>query len=98
METQDNFAPYAPVENVLRVLNKARAGGLRGAIDSAFLIQLGINDSMAPRTIRTLTFLGFIGGDGNPTLLFEKYVQASDEEAPTVLRQALEQAYALIFR
>jgi hypothetical protein len=98
METQDNFAPYPPIENVLRVLSKARSGGIRGPIDTNFLIQLGINDSMAPRTIRALGFLGFIDGNGKATPLFEKYVQASDEEAATVLRQALEQAYAAIFR
>jgi hypothetical protein len=98
METQDYFAPYAPTENVLRVLNKARGGGVRGPIDTPFLIQLGINDSMAPRAIRTLSFLGFIENDGAATPLLEEYVRADDEEAKRVLRQAVETAYALIFR
>ena len=62
METQDSFAPYAPVENVLRVLNKARAGALRGVIDTNYLIQLGINDSMAPRAIRALVELDWVTG------------------------------------
>jgi hypothetical protein len=97
-ETQDTFAPYAPTENVLRVLNKARAGGLRGAIDTAFLIQLGINDSMAPRTIRALHFLGFIQADGNPTPHLAEYVQASDEQAQTLLKQAIVRSYAMVLR
>lgn len=98
METHDNFAPYAPTENVLRVLNKARSGGLRGAIDVPYLTQLGIEQSMAPRSVRALRFLGFIQEDGNLTSLMEQYVRASDEEAQTLLRGAIEGAYALVLR
>jgi hypothetical protein len=98
MEPQDNFAPYAPTENVLRVLSKARAGGLRGGIDNDFLIQLGINDSMAPRTLRALAFLGFINGDGTPTDDLRLYVEAGDEEATAILRQVVLRSYAIIFR
>lgn len=98
METQENFAPYAPTENVLRVLNKARGGNVRGPIDTNYLIQLGINDSMAPRAIRALAFLGFIDNDGNTAPRLDEYIKANDEEARRVLRQALEDAYHLIFR
>jgi len=98
METQENFAPYAPLENVLRVLVKARSGSGRGVIDTPYLIQLGVNDSMAPRAVRTLAFLGFIGEDGNPTPLLDEYVEGSEDEARMVLRQALERSYASIFR
>ncbi len=34
---QENFAPYAAPENVLRVLEKVHANGLRGKIDLPFL-------------------------------------------------------------
>jgi hypothetical protein len=98
METQENFAPYAPTENVLRVLSKARSGGLRGPIDVPYLTQLGIEQSMAPRSVRALRFLGLIQDDGNPTSLMEQYIQASDEESQTLLRGAIERSYALVLR
>jgi hypothetical protein len=98
VETQDNFAPYAPTENVLRILNKARAGSLRGTIDVPYLTQLGIEQSMAPRSVRALRFLGFIQDDGNPTSLLEQYIRASDEDAHALLKGAIERSYAMILR
>jgi hypothetical protein len=98
MDAQENFAPYAPTENVLRVLGKVRSSGLRGAVNSEFLIQLGINDSMAPRTIRALEFLGFVAVDGSATPKLEQYVVAGDGEAQALLLQAVVDSYAMIFR
>lgn len=98
METADtSFKPYAAPENIVRVLNRVRKGGVR-RVDSDFLTQIGIGEGMVARTLRTLLFLGFTNEDGSLTQLFEDYVVASDAEAQAVLLGAIRRAYDVIFR
>jgi hypothetical protein len=64
----------------------------------AFLLQLGINDSMVPRTIRALEFLGFVQEDGQPTPLLTQYIEANDEDAQRLMHQAIVRSYAFVLR
>ncbi|MGA3038382.1 MAG: DUF5343 domain-containing protein [Vulcanimicrobiaceae bacterium] len=97
MEQDTNFKPYAAPENIVRILQRVRKGGVK-RVDPDFMRQIGIGDGMIPRTHRALNFLGFTDNDGVLTPLFERYVVASDEEAKQVLAGALRTAYEVIFR
>lgn len=90
--------PYAPPENIGRILSKVRQSGVR-KLDTEFLSQLGIHVAMAPRSIRTLEFLGFTDKDGNPEPLLQQYYAAgSDEDAQALLANSIKSSYAIIFR
>src|ERR1700722_15507793 len=94
------FAPYAPPENVLRVLERVHKNGLRGKVDADFLGQLGIGESMTARTIRALEFLGFTRAEdeGASTSLLEQYIVSSDVDAQALLAEAIRKSYEIIFR
>jgi len=91
-------APYAAPENVMRVLQKVRQTGLRGAVDTDYLRQLGINEGMISRTFGALQFLGFLDADGTPTTLLERFKVADDSEWQAILEEAIRSSYAEIFR
>jgi hypothetical protein len=93
-----HFAPYASPENVVRVLDKVRANGLKGDIDEHFLLQLAIGEGMIARTLRAFEFLGFIEKGGSPTERLKAYIVSDDDEAKSILGTALLSAYDLIFR
>jgi Family of unknown function (DUF5343) len=97
MDNLENFAPYAAPENVLRVLARARKGGV-GKIDPDFLLQIGIGDGMVARTQRALEYLGFVTDDGTLTPLMTRYIEANDEDAQAVLLSAIRDAYAVVLR
>ncbi len=97
---ENNSAPYAPPENVLRVLDRVHRSGLRGKIDVDFLGQLGIGDGMVTRTLRALEFLGFTqaGDEGAPTPLLEQYIVSGESDAQALLAEAIRKSYDAIFR
>jgi hypothetical protein len=97
MDNLENFAPYASPENVLRVLARARKGGVN-KIDPDFLLQIGIGDGMVARTQRALEYLGFVSEDGSLTPLMTRYVEASEDDAQAVLLSAIRDAYAVVLR
>ena len=96
---QENFAPYAAPENVLRVLDKVHKNGLRGKIDVPFMTQLGIGEPMAYRVLRALEFLGFTSAEdeGAPSPLLEQYVVSGEDDARSLLQEAVRKSYAGIF-
>jgi hypothetical protein len=95
-----NMAPYAAPENVLRVLEKVHKNGLRGKIDPDFLGQLGINEAMVNRVIRTMEFLGFTdpADEGARTPLLDQYIVSSEDDARALLGEAIRKSYEVIFR
>lgn len=97
MENSENFAPYAAPENVVRVLARARKGGVT-RIDPDFLLQIGIGDGMVARTQRAMEYLGFVTEDGSLTPLMGRYVEASEDDAQAVLLSAIRDAYAVVLR
>jgi hypothetical protein len=98
MESLERFAPYAAPENVIRVLDRLHANGVKGPIDADYLTQIGIGAGMAPRTLRALDFLSFRNPDGTATDRLQSYITASPAEAPQVLAAALKSSYDVIFR
>jgi len=98
--TQENFAPYAAPENVLRVLEKVHKNGLRGKVDADFMTQLGINEGMIGRTQRALEFLGFTdpADEGAQTPLLSQYIVSGEEDAKALLQEAIRKSYEMVFR
>ena len=97
MEAQ-KVGPYAPPENVGRVLAKVRQSGVR-TLDTDFLSQLGIHVAMAPRTIRALEFLGFTDKAGVPApLLQQYYAAATEDDAKALLANAIKSSYEIVWR
>jgi len=90
--------PYAPPENVTRILSRVRQSGIR-KLDTAYLGQLGMNEAMAPRSLRALQFLGFIDKTGAPLqTLADYYAATSDEAACELFAAAIRSSYEVIFR
>lgn len=98
MDTMENTAPYAAPENIERILERVHKSGLKGKVDTDFLMQLGINDTMIPRTLRTLEFLGLIEKDGSSTSTLDQFIVSDEDGAKAILREAIQTSYAMIFR
>jgi hypothetical protein len=98
VDTADNQAPYASPENVERILDRVLKSGLKGKIDTDFLIQLGINETMIPRTLRALEFLGLIENDGTATPTLSQFIVSDEAGSKAILREAVQTAYTMIFR
>lgn len=96
MSTDSKFSPYAAPENVVRVLERVRKGGVK-RLDEDFLISIGINEGMINRTLRALEFLGFRNPDGTATNLLDRYKVLGDEDARALLLEAIRTAYEPIF-
>jgi hypothetical protein len=94
---RSDYAPYAPPENIARILRRVRSHGLPARFDADYLRQLGIAEGNIQRDLRALEFLGLTTG-GNPTRLAEQLQQAPENEWRSVLAATLQQAYRPIFQ
>ena len=97
MENSPTFAPYASPENIIRVFERVRRGGVK-RVDDDFLTQIGIGDGMLNRTQRALEFIAFTNPDGTLTQLADRFVVASEEESKAILQDSLRRSYDSIFR
>jgi len=93
----DNFAPYAPPENVLRVIERIRKAGLPPKLNAEYLSQLGLNEAIIPRVLRSLDFLGLSDG-GKTTDLAQSVAITGETEWPSVFQGMLRLAYDFVFR
>jgi len=94
---EEQFAPYAPAKSVLLPINRYRERGLNWPLTAKSLEQIGVPDSMAPRTLQALRFLGLVGEDDQPTESFKRIKQASEEEYPSQLAEVIRAAYLPVF-
>lgn len=64
----EKYAPYAPLGNVVAVLDRLRGGWKPETIDVNDVIASGVSGGNAPRTLAALEFLGLIepGGRASP--------------------------------
>jgi hypothetical protein len=93
----DGTAPYAPAENVLLVIRRAREKGLPEVLTTQELIRLSVAEGNATRTLRALRFLGLVDNDGRRTPHFDRLCRASTAEYPQILSEILRMAYKDIF-
>lgn len=88
--------PYAPTANVIAMLNRFRTRNLPEKIDSEYLRDAGITDSLNPRVLFALRFLGFIDDDA-PTSILRSIARSTDEEYQTILAGVLRDTYRDVF-
>lgn len=90
-------APYAPVDNVLRVIHRLRERGLPELLSFGALQSIGIPAGNAPRTLAALRFLGLVGEEDQRTDRMEQLRRATTDQYQEVLAHILRDAYEPIF-
>jgi hypothetical protein len=96
-DSSTQSAPYAPVDNVLKVVRRFRERGLPAQLSAQELERLGIPAGNAPRTLVSLKFLGLVEEDGQRTQVFDRLGKASTDEYPQMFAEILRSAYAPVF-
>lgn len=92
-----DFAPYAPVKNVLDVIARRRNRGLPDQITPQVLDSIGVPVGNVPRTLQALRFLGLIRDNGTHTEVFDRLARANESEYPATLADIVRHAYNLVF-
>ena len=90
-------APYAPVDNVLKVIRRLRERGLPSPLTLLELERLGIPSGNAPRTLAALRFLGLIEEDGQRSETFDRLGKANTDEYAGLLAEIVRAAYSPVF-
>ena len=94
----DDFAPYAPVGNILELLHRFRKQGLPDPLSTAELDRLGIPEGNLGRVSQTLRFLGLIDEEGKRTEKFDVLGKASTDQYQSTLKQIVEDGYHSVFK
>jgi hypothetical protein len=92
---QDGRAPYASTGSIQKVIEKHRQMGLP-TVNLQKLQQIGVTESLAPRTMYTLEALGFYDGNGNITPEFDALKRVPEHDFRPRLAALLREAYAPI--
>jgi hypothetical protein len=92
---QEGRAPYASMGSVQKVIEKHRQVGLQN-VTLQRLQQIGITESLAPRTLSALEALGFYDGNGNITPEFDALRKVPEHDFKPRLSALLREAYAPI--
>ena len=93
----DTNRPYGPGANTVAVLHRLRTRNLPERIDMEYLIDAGIPEGTASRTLFALRFLGLISERGEPTQQLRTIHTSTDEEYRTTLEALVRNAYADVF-
>jgi hypothetical protein len=93
----EGTAPYAPAENVLLIIRRAREKGSPEVLTTQELIRLSVAEGNATRVLRALRFLGLVDNDGRRTPNFDRLCRAITAEYPQILSEILRMAYKDIF-
>jgi uncharacterized protein DUF5343 len=91
-------APYAPPATVMQVITAFRDRGLSTPITSDVLLRASINESLVPRTLRSLELLELIDDAGNPTPALEGLRRATAEDFRKRLEELVRGVYAEVFK
>lgn len=91
-------APYGPPAAVLTVINGFRDRGLATPFTHEVLLRAGINDSIVPRTLKSLEGLDLIDKDGAPTQQMEGLRRATTDDFPARLEEVVRSVYAEVFQ
>ena len=91
------FAPYAPVRNVLDAITRRRQRGLPDPVTIQVLESISIPAGNTARTLQALRFLGLMHDDGSHTEAFGSLARASEAEYPELLAEVVRGAYHSVF-
>jgi Family of unknown function (DUF5343) len=92
---QDSRGAYGSTGSIIKVIEKHRQMGLP-TMSLQRLQQIGVTEALAPRTLHTLTFLGFYDDSGHVTPEFDALRHAQDHDFKPRLAALLQEAYAPI--
>jgi hypothetical protein len=92
---QQTRGPYASTGSIIKVIEKHRDVGLQ-TMSLQRLQAIGITEALAPRTLQTLTFLGFYDDSGGVTPEFDALRHAHEHDFKPRLAALLREAYAPI--
>jgi len=95
--SDEKFAPYASIGNVISVIRRYRDYGTPKIIDLTEMQKAGVSEGNASRTLVTLRFLGLIEENGEPSPLFLQLNKARSDEYSKVLGDIVRNAYTEIF-
>jgi hypothetical protein len=90
---RDTFVPYAPPSAVLAVIQFYRKRDVPPSVNVTNLQQIGVTESLAPRTMAALKFLNLLHDDGTTSDQFRAIRYANDDDYQQVLTGILEAAY-----
>jgi hypothetical protein len=93
----ENYAPYAPTKSVMMPISRYRDRELNWPLTTESLEHIGVPDSMTPRTLQAIKFLGLIDEAGQPTESFERIKRASTDEYHAQLAEVIRAAYLPVF-
>ncbi len=91
-------APYAPLSGIKTVITQHRERGLALPINAAYLQRLGIEESLARRTLAALKQLDLITEEGDATETLKKIKVAPTTDLQGVLADWVRSAYKPIFQ
>lgn len=92
------YAPYAPVANILTLLHRQRERGLPDVLGHQELVKLGLPEESTPRIRKALQFLNLTDTENRQLPNFERLGRAVDTEYPEILKDILEDAYSEVFQ
>ena len=87
------FAPYAPPSSVLSIIRHYRSKDVPEKVTVTNLMQIGVTEALANRTMAALRFLGLIREDDTTTDEFRSLRYANDDQYQEVLGGILNAAY-----
>jgi hypothetical protein len=90
-------APYAAPKNVLDVIERYRHRGLRTPFTLELMLQVGVPDGAAHRTLQALKLLDLIDDDGQPTEALEDLKRVSEAEYAPRFEEIVRAAYDTVF-
>ncbi|MCY3919024.1 MAG: DUF5343 domain-containing protein [Chloroflexi bacterium] len=95
--TEPPRGPYAPVQNVLAVMERVRDRGLPEVITADTLGAIGVPPGNRARTLVALRFLGLIDAENRRTAAMERIARAGQDDYASLLAEVLREAYAPVF-
>lgn len=96
--SESGKAPYGPVHGVEATITAVRDKGLPTPVTVGTLERLGVEESLARRTLAGLKILDLVTEDGELTETMKKIKVAASSELDSVLADWLRSAYAPIFQ
>lgn len=91
-------APYAPPAAVLSFMESYRNKPLPTPFTPEVLVRAGVNESLVPRTLKSLEDLELIDERGNPTPMLEGLRRVPQDEYKQRLEAVVREVYAEVFR
>ncbi|HLZ26707.1 MAG TPA: DUF5343 domain-containing protein [Chloroflexota bacterium] len=93
IESKGAFRPYAPLANIVAVLQRLRRMNTPPRLSPEFFAGAGVSESLQSRVVATLKFLQFIDEENRPTDTLRALAVAPDEEYRKLLEESVRSAY-----